>query len=149
MVIPFDVFQWFAQILSRDYSSWGRHLKPNRSDFSFKIICIQKLCSMSLFSQKPSCDIFEKLGAFICQGRSAHLSYSPTAFLVHALSPTNSYTEQVKLASGTGKCTYRIKLECAPYWVVLIQASWLFLSKGSREKVLPSSLPNYISVFFL
>lgn len=105
--------------------------------------------STSLFSQKPSCDIFEKLGAFICQGRSAHLSYSPTAFLVHALSHTNSYTEQVKLASGTGKCAYRIKLECAPYWVVLIQASWLFLSKGSREKDLPSPLPNYISVFLL
>lgn len=104
--------------------------------------------SISLFSQMPSCDVFENLGAFICQGRCAHLSHSPTASLVHALSHTDSYTDQVKLASGTGKCAYRIKLEWVPYWLALIQLSWLFLSKGSREKVLPSSLLNYFSGFF-
>lgn len=53
--------------------------------------------SIRLFSQILSCDAFEKL-AFVCQVSSAHLSYSPTAFLVHARSHTTSHTEPVTLA---------------------------------------------------
>ena len=45
-----------------------------------------------------SCDVFEKLGTFVCQVRSAHWPYSPTAFLVHTVSHTNSHTEPVTLA---------------------------------------------------
>lgn len=54
--------------------------------------------SIRLFSQMLSCDAFEKLGAFVCQVSSAHLSYCPTAFLVHARSHTTCHTEPVTLA---------------------------------------------------